>query len=652
MSRGGAHRAGTTAGPGVAERIKWQTAARLLGLLLPLRWRMAGVIAATCAFVTLNVAAPKVLGDATDVVVAGFLGGSLDEQALAEKLLAVSAMYLGASLFSWIQGSLTATAVQRLSYGLRGSVEQKLHVLPSSHFEEQRRGDVLSRATNDVDNISQALNQLLNQLIMSVLMLSAALAMMLWLSPLLALIAVLSVPVSTAITVLVARHSQAHFKEQWSSTGALNAQLEEFFTGHEVVKAFGRQEASAVSFRECNDKLTRSSTRAQFLSGIVQPLLMFVANLNYIAVAVVGALQVTAGAMTIGGIQAFVQFSRLFSQPVGQIGGMLNLMQSCLASAERVFELLDAPEIPPDSAVPAVSANGAGKLHRAATPRKFHVPRKSSNGRKSRAPGTSQGLTNWGAVAGRVTFEHVSFSYSPGTPVVKDLSFTVEPGQTVAIVGHTGAGKTTVVNLLMRFYELDSGRILVDSTDIATIPRDELRSAFGTVLQDAWLFTGSIRENIEYGRPGATDADIVAAARASHVDQFVRSLPAGYGTMLGNDGDSLSRGQRQLVSIARAQIAGRSILVLDEATSSVDSRTEVQIRHAMERLREGHTSFVIAHRLSTVRDADLILVMDHGRIVEHGTHQQLMARRGLYKDLYEAQFAGREQVPAVQEAEQ
>ncbi len=650
MSRERAHRAGTTAGPGVPERIKWQTAARLLGLLLPLKWRMAGVIAATCAFVTLNVAAPKVLGDATDVVVAGFLGGSLDEQALAERLLAVSAMYVGASLFSWIQGSLTATAVQRLSYGLRGSVEQKLHVLPSSHFEEQRRGDVLSRATNDVDNISQALNQLLNQLIMSILMLSAALAMMLWLSPLLALIAVLSVPVSTAITVLVARHSQAHFKEQWGSTGALTAQLEEFFTGHEVVKAFGRQEASAVSFREFNDRLTRSSTRAQYLSGIVQPLLMFVANLNYIAVAVVGALQVTAGAMTIGGIQAFVQFSRLFSQPVGQIGGMLNLMQSCLASAERVFELLDAPEIPPDSAVPAVSANGAGKLHRAGPPRKLHVPRKSSNGRKLRAPGTI--LAPWGAVAGRVTFEDVSFSYTPGTPVVKGLSFTVDPGQTVAIVGHTGAGKTTVVNLLMRFYELDSGRILVDSTDIATIPRDELRSAFGTVLQDAWLFTGSIRENIEYGRPGATDADIVAAARASHVDQFVRSLPAGYATMLGNDGDSLSRGQRQLVSIARAQLAGRSILVLDEATSSVDSRTELQIRHAMERLREGHTSFVIAHRLSTVRDADLILVMDHGRIVEHGTHQQLMARRGLYKDLYEAQFAGREQVPAVQEAEQ
>ncbi|MGY3379904.1 ATP-binding cassette subfamily B multidrug efflux pump [Arthrobacter sp. TE12231] len=664
MSRGRASGMESAALAGAKERSKWRAAARLLGLLRPLKWRMAGVIAATCAFVTLNVAAPKVLGDATDVVVAGFLGGALDEQALAGRLLTVSALYVGASLFSWIQGALTATAVQRLSYGLRGSVEQKLHVLPSSHFEEQRRGEVLSRATNDVDNISQALNQLLNQLIMSVLMLSAALAMMLWLSPLLALIAVLSVPVSTVITVFVAKHSQAHFTEQWSSTGALHAQLEEFFTGHEVVKAFGRQEESAASFRDCNDKLTRSSARAQYLSGIVQPLMVFVANLNYIAVAVVGALQVTTGAMTIGGIQAFIQFSRLFSQPMGQIGGMLTLLQSCLASAERVFELLDAPEIPPDSALPAAAANGGGRLHGAGTPLtvhsppKIHTPRKTNgrhkfNGRrKPRDLREANAPLTPGTAAGRVTFEHVSFSYSPGTPVVKDLSFTVEPGQTVAIVGHTGAGKTTVVNLLMRFYELDSGRILVDSTDIATIPRDELRSVFGTVLQDAWLFTGSIRENIEYGRPGATDAEIVAAARASHVDQFVRALPAGYATMLGNDGDTLSRGQCQLVSIARAQLAGRSILVLDEATSSVDSRTEVQIRHAMERLRQGHTSFVIAHRLSTVRDADLILVMDHGRIVEHGTHQQLMAGSGLYKDLYDAQFAGREQVQAVGEPEQ
>ncbi|MDZ4090829.1 MAG: ABC transporter ATP-binding protein [Arthrobacter sp.] len=587
---------------------------------------MVGVIAATCAFVALNVAAPKILGDATDVVVQGVVGGSFDQEKLGALLAAVSVMYLGASVFSWIQGALTAVAVQRLGYGLRASVEEKLHVLPSSHFDEQHRGDVLSRATNDVDNIAQALNQLLNQLILSLLMLSGALAMMLWLSPVLAVIALVSVPVSTLITVLVARKSQAHFTEQWGSTGELHAQLEEFFTGHEVIKAFGRQDAAAARFKDGNDTLCRASARAQYVSGVVQPLMVLVSNLNYIAVAVVGALQVLSGALTIGGLQAFFQFSRLFSQPMGQIGGMLTLMQSCLVSAGRVFELLDAPEIPAETA-PA----------RAAGPTVTSAVGDSGTG----VPASD--------AAGRVTFERVTFGYRPGSPVVQDLSFAVEPGQTVAIVGHTGAGKTTVVNLLMRFYELDSGRITVDGADIAALSRDELRANFGTVLQDAWLFTGTIRDNIEYGRPGADDAAIVAAAQASHVDQFVRALPCGYATMLGNDGDSLSRGQRQLISIARAHLAGRSILVLDEATSSVDSRTEAQIRQAMRRLRQGRTSFVIAHRLSTVRDADLILVMDQGRIVEQGTHRQLMARGGLYLKLYEAQFARREHRKPAQE---
>jgi ATP-binding cassette subfamily B multidrug efflux pump len=450
--------------------------------------------------------------------------------------------------------------------------------------------------------------------------------MMLWLSPVLAVIALVSVPVSTLITVLVARKSQAHFTEQWGSTGELHAQLEEFFTGHEVIKAFGRQEAAAASFKDGNDKLCRASARAQYVSGVVQPLMVLVSNLNYVAVAVVGALQVLSGALTIGGLQAFFQFSRLFSQPMGQIGGMLTLMQSCLVSAGRVFELLDAPEIPPE---PVPRTAGTSAVGSAAGHAGTGVP----------VPGA----------AGRVTFERVTFGYRPGSPVVRDLSFAVEPGQTVAIVGHTGAGKTTVVNLLMRFYELDSGRITVDGADIAALPRDELRTHFGTVLQDTWLFTGTIRDNIEYGRPGASDAEIVAAAQASHVDQFVRALPGGYATMLGNDGDSLSRGQRQLISIARAQLAGRSILVLDEATSSVDSRTEAQIRQAMRRLRQGRTSFVIAHRLSTVRDADLILVMDQGQIVEQGTHRQLMARGGLYLNLYEAQFARREHRTPAQE---
>ncbi|MCX6500366.1 MAG: ABC transporter ATP-binding protein [Arthrobacter sp.] len=578
---------------------------------------MVGVIAATCGFAALNVAAPKYLGDATDVVVDSVVGGDFDGQKLGRLLLAVALMYLGASLFSWIQGALTATAVQRLSYGLRASVEQKLHRLPSAHFDDQHRGDVLSRATNDVDNVSQALNQLLNQLIMSVLMLSGALAMMIWLSPLLALIALVSVPVSTVVTVLVARKSQAHFSEQWRSTGELHAHLEEFFTGHEVIKAFGRQDAAAATFGASNGRLFRAAARAQYVSGVVQPLMIFVANLNYIAVAVIGALQVAAGNMTIGGIQAFIQFSRLFSQPMGQIGGMLTLMQSCLASAERVFALLDAPEIPADAAAPAAGA----AIRLARTP------------------------------AGRIRFEAATFGYGADIPVVQDLSFSVAPGQTVAIVGHTGAGKTTVVNLLMRFYELDSGRITVDGVDIAELPRDQLRAAFGTVLQDAWLFTGSIRDNIEYGRPGASDADVTAAAQASHVDQFVRALPAGYATTIGNDGDSLSRGQRQLISIARAQLAGRSILILDEATSSVDSRTETQIRQAMATLRQGRTSLVIAHRLSTVRDADLILVMDHGRIVEQGKHLELMAADGVYTALYRDQFAGREQLEAALEPE-
>ena len=629
----------TAAGGGSAGA--WSTGRRLLGLLRPVKWRMLGAVAATCAFVALNVSAPKLLGDATDVVVEGVFGGTFKEQKLASLLLLVAVMYIGASAFSWVQGAVTATAVQRVSYRLRAAVEDKLPRLPSAHFDEQRRGDVLSRATNDVDNISQALNQLLNQLILSVLMLLGALSMMLWLSPLLAVIALVSVPLSTLATVLIARKSSAHFSEQWSTTGELNAHLEEYFTGHEVLKAFGRQAMAAENFTNSNHRLTRTSARAQYVSGAVQPVLVFVSNLNYIAVAVVGALQVTAGAMTIGGVQAFIQFSRLFSQPIGQIGGMLNLIQSCIASAERVFALLDAPEIPPDGTeqrakkrrtrrrppegVPGAAAGGAAGRPSFAAP-SFPAP-------AFPAPSPD------GATGARVVFEAVTFGYSKDAPVVHELSFTAEPGQTVAIVGHTGAGKTTVVNLLMRFYELDSGRITIDGVDIGERGRDELRSMIGMVLQDAWVFTGSIRENIEYGRPGASDADILAAAETTLVDHFVRALPDGYATVLGNDGDSLSHGQRQLITIARAQLAGRSILVLDEATSSVDTRTEVQIRQAMQRLRQGRTSFVIAHRLSTVRDADLILVMDHRRIIEHGRHHRLMARGGLYRDLGGAQFA-------------
>jgi ATP-binding cassette subfamily B protein len=589
----------------------WPTARRLLGLLRPFRWAMAGAIGATCIFVGLNVAAPKYLGDATDVVVDGVLAGVLDARGLGRLLAAVSLMYVGASLFNWIQGSLTAGSVQGVMFRLRASVEDKLHGLPSTYFQEQSRGDVLSRATNDIDNIAQALSQALTQLIMSVLMLCGALAMMLWISPLLACIALLSVPLSTLITVMVARRSQSQFARQWSETGELNAHVEEFITGHEVIKAFGYQEQAAAVFAASNDRLARAATKAQYSSGLVQPLMVLVANLNYIAVAVVGALQVTAGAMTIGGIQAFIQCSRLFTQPVGQIGGLLSVIQSCMASAGRVFDLLDAAELPAEV----------------------------------------RGAQSTAEPSGRIEFDDVTFGYRERVPAVRSLSFTVEPGQTVAVVGHTGAGKTTVVNLLMRFYELGSGRITIGGTDIAAMSRDALRSVFGVVPQDAWLFAGTVKENIAYGRPGSTDQEIVAAAEATYVDHFVRSLPAGYDTMLYNGGEPLSQGQRQLITIARAQLAGRSVLILDEATSSVDSRTEVLIRQAMQRLRHGKTSFVIAHRLSTVRDADLILVMDHGRIREQGTHHSLLAANSHYARLYAAQFAGHQHARKMGDAD-
>lgn len=579
----------------------WPTAGRLLGLLRPFRRHVLGALAATCAFAGLNVAAPKYLGDATDLVVDGVVQGSLDQR-LGTVLAAVALMYLLASLFNWIQGALTARAVQGLMYRLRASVEDKLHRLPSTYFRERSRGDVLSRATNDIDNIAQALNQVLTQLIVSVLMLCGSLAMMLWISPLLAAIALATVPVSTWITVQVARRSQEHFASQWHETGELNAHVEEFISGHEVVKAFGWQEQAAAVFGHSNGRLARAARRAQFSAGVVQPLMVLMSNLNYIAVAVVGALQIIAGSMTIGGVQAFIQFSRLFTQPVGQIGGLLNVMQSCAASAARVFALLDAGEDPRE---PVGARDGA-------------------------------------PVAGRIVFDDVTYGYPGSVPAVRGLTFAVHPGQAVAIVGHTGAGKSTVVNLLMRFLEPSSGRISIGGQDIASIPRDQLRAQFGVVPQDAWLFAGTIRENIAYGLPGASDPAIIAAAEATHADRFIRSLPQGYDTVLENGGEPLSHGQRQLVTIARAQLAGRTVLVLDEATSSVDSRTELLIRQAMRQLRDGRTSFIIAHRLSTVRNADLILVMDHGRIVEQGTHESLLAANSYYATLYNAQFAARD----------
>jgi ATP-binding cassette subfamily B protein len=483
--------------------------------------------------------------------------------------------------------------------GLRDDVENKLNRLPLRYVDRQARGDLLSRVTNDIDNVAQSLQQTLSMALTSLLQMVGVVAVMFVISWLLALIALVTVPLSLLTVRLITSRSRRRFVAQWRHTGVLNAHVEETFTGHALVKAFGRQADVEARFDEENDALYDASFRAQFFSGTIQPAMMFLGNLNYVAIAVVGGLRVSSGALSLGDVQAFVQYSRQFSMPLTQLASMANVLQSGVASAERVFELLDAPEEAPDVDEP----------HAVRPPR------------------------------GRVEFDHVSFSYHPDKPLIHDLSLVAEPGRTVAIVGPTGAGKTTLVNLLMRFYELDGGQIRLDGRDIATMPRRELRSHMGMVLQDAWLFGGTIRENIAYGNLDATDDELLAAARATYVDRFVHSLPDGYDTVIDDEGSNVSAGERQLVTIARAFLADPTILILDEATSSVDTRTEVLIQRAMAALRSQRTSFVIAHRLSTIRDADTILVMDAGRIVEQGNHHELLARGGAYFTLYHSQFA-------------
>ena len=615
---------------------------RLIGLLRPHAVAFAFVSLLGALGVVLTVIAPRVLGEATNLIFEGFVssrlpagvtqaqavdqlrasgqddfanmvaamqltpGEGVDFVRLGQVLMTVLALYLAASILTWLQGYVINVIMMRTMFRLRESVETKINRMPLSYFDRVQRGEVLSRVTNDIDNITQTMQQSLSGALTAVLTVVGVLIMMSSISWQLALVALVSLPLMGVIFGVIGPKSQKAFSTQWRKMGLLNARVEESFSGHALVKVFGRERDSRAKFQEENEALYQASFKAQFLSGMIMPGMMFIGNLTYVGIAVLGALMVAGGQLRLGDVQAFIQYSQQFTQPLSELGGMAAVVQSGTASAERVFELLDSDEQEPDAASAPVPVDGDGTI----------------------------------------VFEHVAFSYSPEHPLIRDLSFSVKPGQTVAIVGPTGAGKTTLVNLIMRFYELGAGRILLDGQDIAELTRRDVRARTGMVLQDPWLFAGTIRENIRYGRQDATDDEVLEAAKATYVDRFVHSLPDGYDTVLDEDASNVSAGEKQLITIARAFVAQPSVLILDEATSSVDTRTELLLQHGMAALRQGRTSFVIAHRLSTIRDADLILVMESGDIVEQGTHEELIKREGAYFRLYNSQFEGATDIDA------
>ncbi len=584
---------------------------RLIGYFRPQKYQLIAVLAAAILSAVFNIIGPKILGLAITKLFEGFVlkmrhvpGASIDFAYIDRILLILAGLYIISSIFGYVQQYIMAGVAQKTVYRMRRQVDEKLARLPLRYYDSRTHGEILSRAVNDMDNISSTLQQNLTQLITSVVTVVGVVVLMLTISPLLTLVVAVTLPLSIFVTTLIAKRSQTYFARQQRELGALNGHVEEMYNGHKIVKAFGGETKSIATFNERNDQLYEAGWRAQFVSGMIMPLMMSIGNVGYVFVAVIGGIMVTHGSIQLGDIQAFIQYSRQFTQPITQLAAITNSIQLTIASAERVFELLDATEETPDL-VPAAEIS---------------EPR------------------------GAVEFAHANFGYSADAPLIEDMNIHVTPGQTIAIVGPTGAGKTTLVNLLMRFYDLDSGRILVDGVDTRHMRRGDLRRMFGMVLQDTWLFTGTIRENIAYGRESATEAEIVQAAVASQADHFIRTLPESYDTVLNQDATNLSQGQKQLLTIARAVLADPEILILDEATSSVDTRTEVLIQKAMRELMKGRTSFVIAHRLSTIRDADMILVMNHGRIIEQGTHPELLAKGGFYANLYNSQFAAQEQV--------